>query len=230
MKPSSYRKPVPIFIPSPPPSPSVGCQEEAEARPPLPAHWHDVIARARNNRDNIAPAYSARPTISRRSQDGQGDRVLSDPYVILTRSDVDARELPRIGSPVYLGSAFGASRVGQHRIYRPPTPPRPASYKRPRVQGPEVEFQNAPEAPFVRRPKHVELPRRRPEGMYAWSIETGESSRHASSISLPSTEWQLAEPPTEPSTQEKGDLTWREKIKTLGVFLKKAFKEYGAIC
>ncbi|KAJ7507893.1 hypothetical protein B0H11DRAFT_149316 [Mycena galericulata] len=212
-------------------SPSLAERRSPRTRSKTTEHWHDVISQARSS--HIVSASSPRTPAN--SQHGHGDGVHSDPFVILTPMRVNSRQLPRIGSPVHLGSTLG-SRGGQHRIYRPPTPPRPA-HKRPRLFGPDIETHHTSEALVDRSSNHVEL-HRRPEGMYAWSIGTGEScSRQASSISLPSAEWQLADLPNhsnaQVNAQESGQLTWREKLKTLSVSMKnmmKAFKQYGAMC
>ncbi|KAJ6598996.1 hypothetical protein DFH09DRAFT_1271677 [Mycena vulgaris] len=223
----SYRKPVPPFIPSPPPSPisvsvpralSAGRQEEI---PPLPDHWHDAIAQAHRTCDNYLNLFVS-PTSASPSplqhEDTSGGSVCPETLTVPIKT---TRELPRFASPVYIGT----TRVGQHRLYRPPTPPR--GHKRPRL----YESQNASEASVG--PKHAKLPSRRSDGMYAWSIRTMESySRHASSISLPDTEWQLAQLPIDTSAGETEPVWWR-KIKTLGVMIVnrlKGVKEYGPLC
>ncbi|KAJ7498843.1 hypothetical protein FB451DRAFT_1358272 [Mycena latifolia] len=250
----SYRKPVPPFIPSPPPSPSVsfralsaGPQEEI---PPwqqpltalkLPEHWYDAIAQAQRT-DSYNLFGSPRPGLT--PQNGDGNQVLFEPLTKPVQNFDSAPELPQFASPVY----FGTARVGKHQIYRPPTPPR--GHKRPRL----YEFQNISavlrhllavgyerdstdiKASLDRASKHVEqLPSRRSEGMYAWSIGTMDSySRNASSISLPDTEWQLAQLSIDAKPGETDQPVWWGKIKALGAMIinrLKGVKEYGpALC
>jgi len=118
------------------------------------------------------------------------------------------------------------------QIYRPPTPPRPSDHKRRGLLDRDTESQNLSASSMDRRPRFVEIPVCRSEGMYAWSIGTGDSySRRESSVSLPSSEWQVAE--RDSNTHEHDQRIWWDKIKSLGVLIKnrmKGFKEYGAFC
>ncbi|KAJ6539413.1 hypothetical protein B0H19DRAFT_359012 [Mycena capillaripes] len=228
----SYRKPVPVYVPSPPPSPSASqsfsAGHLAEERPPLPEHWHDAIAQARRTYDNknVTVSISANSPSPQHGGHVAG-HVQFEPLMIVPRKDDDAPQLPRIASPVYLGSNFG---MGQHRIYRPPTPPRPSDPKWGGLFDPES--QNISEVPSDTRSKVLHLSSRRSQEVYAWSIGTAESSsRRQSSISLPSSEWQVAEISTERNTEGNVHPMWWDKLKTLGVLIKnrmKGFKEYGA--
>ncbi|KAJ7095454.1 hypothetical protein B0H15DRAFT_829604 [Mycena belliarum] len=223
----SYRKPVPPFIPSPPPSSpihSLNAGLQQEEIPPLPEHWHDAIAQAHRMHDNHL-SLSATPRSALSSlglpptQDRDGDdQILSEP------SNTPVGELPRFASPAYLGTA----RVGKHRIYRPPTPPR--GHKRPRL----FEFQDISAESLDRGSKDLDL--RRSGGVYAWSIGTTESSSmHASSISLPDTDWQFAQLSIDADIGEAGQpAAWWGRIKTLGVMIVNRLKgatAYGpALC
>ncbi|KAJ7129593.1 hypothetical protein C8R44DRAFT_777173 [Mycena epipterygia] len=223
----SYRKPVPDFIPSPPPSPSplfLSASRQEDGIPPLPDHWHDAIAQAQKTNYVNLVVYENSPT----SLDSGLSRIQPGPSTIPGGKVENALELPQIASPVYFGSTFRTTRVGQHRIYRPPTPPRPN--KKPRL----FKSPNASEASLERRLKAVDL-LHRSEGTYAGSIETAESdSRHASSVSLPYAEWRLAQLPVDNDAQENNQPVWWEKIKTVGAMIKSRLvgvQKYGpALC
>ncbi|KAF7355377.1 hypothetical protein MSAN_01454300 [Mycena sanguinolenta] len=133
----SYRKPVPVYIPSPPPSPSVTPQTLSAGRtpenvPPLPEHWHDAIAQARRTYDSNR-ALPASQTLARTPEHGSsdGEDVHSSPGhpEPLAIPPHEAHQLPRLASPVHFASNFRNTGVGQYRVYRPPTPPRPSDHK-----------------------------------------------------------------------------------------------------
>ncbi|KAJ7908291.1 hypothetical protein B0H13DRAFT_2016963 [Mycena leptocephala] len=212
----SYRKPVPQYLPSPPHSPSslstpqtLSAGRQTEERPPLPENWHDAIAQARKN-FNDHPFLPVSTTANPRSP--QYGRIQPDRLGIPALVAEDAPQLPRIASPVYLGSNVGNTntRVGPHRIYRPPTPPRSSDHRLV-----EAESQNPSEVPLDRMFKCAELPSRRSVEIYAWSIGTAELyTRRESSISSPSSEWQLAELPTDLKPQEHDLTMWWDKSKS----------------
>ncbi|KAJ7638880.1 hypothetical protein FB45DRAFT_415561 [Roridomyces roridus] len=199
--PSSRRKPVPAFIPSPPSSPSAGRQEELDGgRPEVCDARLDLSVKIQLN----CPPQC-------RWQD-----ATQSPLVTACRGDdisADARHLPRIGSPVYLGSSLGMSQAGQLRIYRPPTPPRPGGPKTPRMGSPDASRE------------HVEFPRRRPDGLYAWSLGTEESCSRHTSLLVHTPDWQLADLPN--ASNQGG------RIRTLSSVMRnivRACKRCGALC
>ncbi|KAJ6515820.1 hypothetical protein C8R45DRAFT_957715 [Mycena sanguinolenta] len=224
----SYRKPVPVYIPSPPPSPSTSQTLSAgrtpENVPPLPEHWHDAIALARRTYGSNL-ALSASQTLVRPPEHGSSDSedvhsgsMHPEP---LTFSPEEAHQLPRVASPVHFASNF--RNTAQYRVYRPPTPPRPSDHKWRGL------FDESPSE--SRRSKSV----CRSEEMYAWSIGTPESysySRHASSTSLPSSEWQVTDEPKgkDSNSQERDQSVWWDKLKSLGVLIKNRIRKYGACC
>ncbi|KAJ7682735.1 hypothetical protein DFH06DRAFT_1162006 [Mycena polygramma] len=228
----SYRKPVPVYIPSPPPSPlssqTASASRQAEQRPPLPEHWHDVIAQARRNHYDAGVALSvsaksARTPANSSLHQESGPDIQPDPLAI-PHKDNDSNLLPRVASPVHLGSGGR-----QHRLYRPPTPPRPSEHKHWRCL--DQESENSPEAPLNRRSKFLQLAGRGSEDVYVWSIGTADScSRWKSSISLTSSEWQVAETPADSNAQGNGEPMWWNKFKTLGILIKTRMKEYGHFC
>ncbi|KAJ7180166.1 hypothetical protein C8R43DRAFT_971974 [Mycena crocata] len=210
----SYRKPAPTFIPSPPPSPVSAGHQDAE-RPPLPEHWHDAIAQARKTLDNFVVANQPPERTLASFHPLAGHDVLPGPFTL-------PAEIPRVASPVYFASTLRATRAeGQHQVYRPPTPPRRAACKRPRLDALDTTPDNVLNARFNSC---------RSDGIYARSIETTESSsRQTSWISLPY-EWQVAQ---FPDARDNGQSVWWEKMKMLGVLMKsrmKRLREYGALC
>lgn len=174
----------------------------------------------------------------------------------------DAPQLPRIASPVYLGSNVGNTntRVGPHRVSCNPVPvltqrlevradlsaSDPASFQRSQACRSRVPkslrgifyfylkllFEiNYSKVPLDRMFKCAELPSRRSVEIYAWSIGTAELyTRRESSISSPSSEWQLAELPTDLKPQEHDLTMWWDKFKVLIKNRMKGLKEYGAFC
>ncbi|KAJ7276470.1 hypothetical protein B0H12DRAFT_24126 [Mycena haematopus] len=142
----SYRKPVPVYIPSPPHSPCtpqiLSAGRTPEVRPPvillalqwhpvsltpknlkLPEHWHDAIAQARGIYDSDA-ALSTSQNLVRTPADGSSDcndvnsgRMHSEPSTIPPR---EAHPLPRLASPVYFASNSRNTGVGQHQVCRNP--------------------------------------------------------------------------------------------------------------
>ncbi|KAJ7368372.1 hypothetical protein DFH08DRAFT_796335 [Mycena albidolilacea] len=237
----SYRKPAPVYIPSPPPSPTeiLSAGRREEERPPvisylsftvasgsiknlkLPEDWHDVIAQARKNY-NINLGLSACESSGRTpanlgsSKDGEDGHSGRVQPVSLAIPPEDVHQLPRLAPPVYFASKFGNAR-----IYRPPTPPRPSNHKR-RVglADRDTESQNPSGNPLNRQPRFVEIP-------------VDSYSRRESSISLPSSGWQSAELPKDWETREHDQPMWWDTFKSLGVLIKsriKSFKEYGALC
>ncbi|KAJ6628686.1 hypothetical protein B0H10DRAFT_92804 [Mycena sp. CBHHK59/15] len=224
----SYRKPAPIFVPSPPLSPSsslrlpnpppFGAGRQQDKMPSLPQDWRDIIEQANGCRDDPDNKFAC--------------TTLCEPLGV--RRDDPGPELPRSISPVYLSSTPGTSRTGQHRIYRPPTPPR--HFKRPYLPYPDFESRNASELSLDQRYQHFDLASRRLEGTYSYapSIATSETyySRRPSSISLfgSNTDWQLSQLPI---YSQRNNQPWWEKIKMLGVLIKnrmRIFKEAAALC
>ncbi|KAJ7047298.1 hypothetical protein C8F04DRAFT_1748 [Mycena alexandri] len=201
----SYRKPVPAYIPSPPSSPvSLSTfQHASRQKEEMPPLPEDW-------HDAIAQART----------------ILSSASFAHAQPAIDeAPQLPKLASPVHLASK------NHRRIYRPPTPPRPSDHE---WRGPPGLDLESFEVALNRRTKLIDLPGRGFQRTDRWSIGTGEFTSHRESgISWASTEWEVAQRPTDGMPQEQGHAMWWERIKTLGVLIKnrmKGFKEYGAWC
>jgi len=124
----SYRKPVPEYIPSPPPSPLTAQEKSSseeystEEVPPLPTEWREAIGRA------LSSSNSAAPSPTPPSDSSSEELVLNRHHSICTSNVIIKR-------PAYVrsDSACSAATLSQeekrqrqlHRIYRPPTPPLP---------------------------------------------------------------------------------------------------------
>ncbi|KAJ7179070.1 hypothetical protein C8R46DRAFT_1323575 [Mycena filopes] len=204
----SYRKPAPAYIPSPPPSPASdpppASRHEADT-PPLPEDWHGAIAQARTLCDALPLP----------SSDYAGRVQPNKPP-----------QFPRIASPAHLGSK------PHRRTYRPPTPPRPTDHEWRGPPGLDLESLSF-EGALKRKSELIELPSHHQiqSTDHEFWIETSPSLRD-SSVSWASTEWEVAQLPTNGSAQDEG-VVWWDKIKTLGVFIKnrmKGLKDYGALC
>lgn len=167
MKPPSWRKPVPPFIPSPPTSPTLGAsrqevdasRQELDVSPEVGgSSWFSMAST--HCRKQLAPQWHDATTETRNIHHHhmQDDQTRSGHFAIV--NPMNARQLPRIASPVYLGSTVGTQQARKHRVcspfvpahfaltfeqlYRPPTPPRSNSHKFPRLHrsdtNPEVLF------------------------------------------------------------------------------------------
>ncbi|CAA7259827.1 unnamed protein product [Cyclocybe aegerita] len=138
----SYRKPVPVYIPSPPPSPVTSSPhpsiQEADASgndaPPLPGNWRQVlnakILEIKSSKMNDLDAV----TWNEKSQTPVEEldiTELATPPKVTTDSDADKDSLT---PPSTLGAPSLNVRKKQSRglptHYRPPTPPLPSQNKR----------------------------------------------------------------------------------------------------
>ncbi|KAF8165281.1 hypothetical protein B0H34DRAFT_793689 [Crassisporium funariophilum] len=153
---TSYRKPVPIYVPSPPPSPCHPTAEqdvdEEEKLPPLPANWREVL-------DKISITLPAKPepisTVPSQVQaldySKVGQHIMdkaeltSSPMLVPPKrvniggdgSTESLSILPRSGSQ---SSSYLQRQRRLHQYYRPPTPPIPSQNKRlPSIPGAKIE-------------------------------------------------------------------------------------------
>lgn len=170
----SYRKPVPIYVPSPPSSPPFSSSMRLslalgpgtdDHTPPLPDDWRDIIEQALTDgpenlfmSDEVLIGRPVRPQPSRENRGmgknhAQGHQVWSEDRSAL-RSAVYSPISPGSGKP-------HKRKLPQH--YRPPTPPLPAHYNQRRSPDNELLLFNT-HMPCVT-PKHVQerhcpMPRR----------------------------------------------------------------------
>ncbi|KAF9268043.1 hypothetical protein L218DRAFT_954435 [Marasmius fiardii PR-910] len=119
----SYRKPAPVYIPSPPPSPQTPSTSalslspadvqlyQSESIPPLPIDWKRRVQRARGLETT---------TLS----DVGKDEKINDPR--LPAGDVSMPQFPQ-------ASQSPRREVPHWQSYRPPTPPLPASTRKRRL-------------------------------------------------------------------------------------------------
>ncbi|KAF8351394.1 hypothetical protein F5887DRAFT_937266 [Amanita rubescens] len=114
----SYRKPVPKYIPSPPPSPTKAQEESnfeqcsGEEIPPLPTEWREAIERAVTLGNSVASFPNLSPTSSSEQSDVQHHSICAS-YHIVKR-------------PTYIRRESGSSVARQRQLrhtFRPPTPP-----------------------------------------------------------------------------------------------------------
>ncbi|KAF8746025.1 hypothetical protein AX14_004307 [Amanita brunnescens Koide BX004] len=128
----SYRKPVPQYIPSPPPSPSTAQEESSseehssEKIPPLPTEWREAIERALSLSNSAASSLT--PSLDSSSDESdQPNRHHSIYMSNVTKRPAHTRS----------DSACSAAILSQeekhqrqlHHVYRPPTPPLPKQRK-----------------------------------------------------------------------------------------------------
>ncbi|KAF8621674.1 hypothetical protein AX15_007687 [Amanita polypyramis BW_CC] len=122
----SYRKPVPVYIPSPPLSPLTKQESSSERHcsrgaPPLPREWREIIERALTSSDSTAPTLRLSSNSSSGCPDVQLKRRNSTNTSIVFKNPALIRR----------ESAWSAAHFSQeekcerqlHHIYRPPTPP-----------------------------------------------------------------------------------------------------------
>lgn len=133
----SYRKPVPVYIPSPPQSPSAK-EEELDydynflpEAPPLPSEWREAIERALSSDHNAVSYPPTAPSPGSSSESDYPHRQRQQ--VSRDNHDLECSIFSRRTTLVTRESMFSAAGLSQeertqrhpHHIYRPPTPPLP---------------------------------------------------------------------------------------------------------
>ncbi|KAK0491147.1 hypothetical protein IW261DRAFT_1556302 [Armillaria novae-zelandiae] len=131
----AHRKPVPVYIPSPPSSPNTSFFQgkksdyassmsaiDSQNLPPLPEGWRETISRA-------ASLHSL----------DNSDRFYYSPNSISSPSPRSGRRSVSARSRYSTKSPSGGSRA-YRQSYRPPTPPKPAVHRKDR---PEDQFGSA---------------------------------------------------------------------------------------
>jgi len=120
----SYRKPVPRYIPSPPPSPTTAQASSnfeecsGEEIPPLPTEWREAIERALTLGNSVASFPNPSPSSSSEESDDRHHSICTSniakrPTFIRRESD---------SSVAYLSQEEKRQRQ-LHHTFRPPTPP-----------------------------------------------------------------------------------------------------------
>ncbi|KAJ7283580.1 hypothetical protein C8J57DRAFT_1462616 [Mycena rebaudengoi] len=211
----SRRKPVPIFVPSPPPSPVYSAvvpplsaaRQQDEDPPPLPDDWRLIIAQANGSRENTVNLVASMANVT-----------------LETSRDTD-RHTPRAVSPAHFGST--SSQIPQYwESYRPPTPPRHVDRQRSRYEHGDASDS---EPSGDHRSKQIYLTECALEGKQPCAPSGGSLSHLERGSSTFDVDWQLSRLP---KGQSK-DQPWWEKIRMLGVLIQsrmKSFKNYGGLC
>ncbi|KAF9534260.1 hypothetical protein CPB83DRAFT_325264 [Crepidotus variabilis] len=133
----SYRKPVPVFIPSPLPSPvplpvvlpgevrSVECSRQEEELPPLPQNWREIV------HTRVLEAKSSRVSLASQALASQEDVAENLPAGLNAEArsvfftpEEDQPSIPKIPNTLRKPpSAYKHALRGLPTAYRPPTPP-----------------------------------------------------------------------------------------------------------
>ncbi|KAJ3505890.1 hypothetical protein NLJ89_g7176 [Agrocybe chaxingu] len=138
----SYRKPVPVYIPSPPPSPVTfspqpSVQEVDASRdkaPPLPENWRQVlnakILEIKSSKMNDLDVVTWNEKSQTPAEELDITELATPPKI---RTDEDADE-DSLTQPSTLGApSLNVRKKQSHGLptyYRPPTPPLPSQNKR----------------------------------------------------------------------------------------------------